>query len=300
MGHAGTAFLPLDFRHNFERLATRVVKQRLERAAPALVKPYDIKQGEWLQEDYFIFHVRRSKARRRRTTCWLRTEIRFRRWCAAKRQRFRWRAPGNFAVADFLLSQRSGVIGWNAAFIYDDPWARRPPSSFCNTQTRSYSSSATTTNCSPRNWKTSTTSSKLAGRDGVALAHGEGRVQAAHRLARRERTHGTRRQRHQVPQRHVLRAPIQMAASKVGVPDYKDLVKENCKPLKISTAHGRPVQPEPRFVLELMWWSSSSSNWSTSSAANRSSKISNQRFQEKMASTVETGPWLLHPRFPHC
>jgi hypothetical protein len=43
---------------NFERLATRVVKQRLERAAPALVKLYDIKQGEWLQEDYFIFHVR--------------------------------------------------------------------------------------------------------------------------------------------------------------------------------------------------------------------------------------------------
>jgi hypothetical protein len=43
---------------NFERLATRVVKQRLERAAPALVKLYDIKQGEWLQEDYFIFHLR--------------------------------------------------------------------------------------------------------------------------------------------------------------------------------------------------------------------------------------------------
>src|ERR1700756_4713796 len=43
---------------NFEKLATRVVKQKLERAAPALVKPYDIKQGEWLQEDYFIFHVR--------------------------------------------------------------------------------------------------------------------------------------------------------------------------------------------------------------------------------------------------
>src|SRR5579863_3275485 len=40
---------------NFEKLATRVVKQKLERAAPALVKPY---RGEFLQEDYFIFHVR--------------------------------------------------------------------------------------------------------------------------------------------------------------------------------------------------------------------------------------------------
>jgi hypothetical protein len=40
---------------NFESLASRVVKQKLERAAPALVKPYTT---EWLQEDYFIFHLR--------------------------------------------------------------------------------------------------------------------------------------------------------------------------------------------------------------------------------------------------
>jgi len=40
---------------NFESLATRIVKQKLERAAPALVKPYTT---EWLKEDYFIFHLR--------------------------------------------------------------------------------------------------------------------------------------------------------------------------------------------------------------------------------------------------
>ncbi len=40
---------------NFESLATRIVKEKLERAAPALVKPYTT---EWLQEDYFIFHLR--------------------------------------------------------------------------------------------------------------------------------------------------------------------------------------------------------------------------------------------------
>src|SRR5258708_24852648 len=40
---------------NSESSATRIVKQKLERAAPALVKPY---KGEWLQEDYFIFHLR--------------------------------------------------------------------------------------------------------------------------------------------------------------------------------------------------------------------------------------------------
>jgi hypothetical protein len=40
---------------NFEKLASRVVKQKLERAAAALVKPYT---SEWLQEDYFILHLR--------------------------------------------------------------------------------------------------------------------------------------------------------------------------------------------------------------------------------------------------
>ena len=38
----------------FASLATKIAKQKLERAAPALVKPYT----EWLNEDYFIFHVR--------------------------------------------------------------------------------------------------------------------------------------------------------------------------------------------------------------------------------------------------
>src|SRR5438270_9235042 len=39
---------------DFASLASRVVKKRLERARPALIKPYD----NWLHEDYFIFHVR--------------------------------------------------------------------------------------------------------------------------------------------------------------------------------------------------------------------------------------------------
>ena len=43
---------------NFESLATRIVKQKLERVRPALVKPYDVNATEWLKEDYFIFHLR--------------------------------------------------------------------------------------------------------------------------------------------------------------------------------------------------------------------------------------------------
>jgi hypothetical protein len=41
---------------NFEALAAQIVRQKLDRAAPALVKPYT--KDPWLQEDYFIFHVR--------------------------------------------------------------------------------------------------------------------------------------------------------------------------------------------------------------------------------------------------
>jgi hypothetical protein len=39
---------------DFGAHATRMVRKNLERCAPALVKPY----AEWLSEDYFIFHVR--------------------------------------------------------------------------------------------------------------------------------------------------------------------------------------------------------------------------------------------------
>ena len=39
---------------DFAGHASRIVREKLQRAAPALVKPYK----EWLSEDYFIFHVR--------------------------------------------------------------------------------------------------------------------------------------------------------------------------------------------------------------------------------------------------
>ncbi len=39
---------------DFASLASKIVKKKLERARPALIKPYD----NWLHEDYFIFHVR--------------------------------------------------------------------------------------------------------------------------------------------------------------------------------------------------------------------------------------------------
>jgi len=41
---------------DFTSFAQKIVKQKLERALPALVKPYE----EWLTEDYFVFHVRET------------------------------------------------------------------------------------------------------------------------------------------------------------------------------------------------------------------------------------------------
>src|SRR4029077_18130981 len=44
---------------DFTALACGIVKKRLERARPALIKPYD----NWLHEDYFIFHVREMNSK---------------------------------------------------------------------------------------------------------------------------------------------------------------------------------------------------------------------------------------------
>ena len=88
---------------DFEKLATRIVREKLERAAPALVKPYP----EWLSEDYFIFHVREiegspsanelcaSQRRAHRANCAWRN-----------RSALRWRTQRNPAVPHVLLPQR--------------------------------------------------------------------------------------------------------------------------------------------------------------------------------------------------
>jgi hypothetical protein len=104
---------------NFEKLASRIVRQKLERAAPALVKPY---KGEWLQEDYFIFHVREIDGAPTAEDL-----------LASQRDRIAQIVRGETnklatAERDEILASRISyyptdlaVIGWNAAFIYDTP-----------------------------------------------------------------------------------------------------------------------------------------------------------------------------------
>src|SRR6266478_5623774 len=101
---------------DFEKHATRIARQKLERAAPALVKPYP----EWLSEDYFIFHVREMAGSPSAAEL-----------CASQGGRIAQIVRGEIAQLsegernEILQSRASyypndlAVIGWNAAFLYD-------------------------------------------------------------------------------------------------------------------------------------------------------------------------------------
>ncbi|HZQ96792.1 MAG TPA: hypothetical protein VFA67_17400, partial [Candidatus Sulfotelmatobacter sp.] len=103
---------------NFEKLASRIARQKLERAAPALVKPY--KDEEWLQEDYFIFHVREIEGSPAADEL-----------LATHGNHIAQVVRGETAMlaegerSEILQARMSyypgdlAVIGWNAAFLYD-------------------------------------------------------------------------------------------------------------------------------------------------------------------------------------
>ncbi len=101
---------------DFSAHASRIVKQRLERAAPALVKPYK----EWLSEDYFVFHVREIAE--------LPTAIELLEQqgpLVAQIVRGESTRLAESESNEVLQSRISfypndlAVIGWNAAFLYD-------------------------------------------------------------------------------------------------------------------------------------------------------------------------------------
>jgi hypothetical protein len=104
---------------NFEAVASRIARQRLERAAPALVKPY---KSDWLHEDYYIFHMREIEGAPPAADL-----------LAVRGDRIAQIVRGETAMLsegerqEILQSRISyypndlAVIGWNAAFIYDTP-----------------------------------------------------------------------------------------------------------------------------------------------------------------------------------
>jgi hypothetical protein len=96
--------------------AKRIVQSALERAAPALVKPYD----DWLVEDYFIFHVREIAGSPTSNEV-----VRSYGNCIAQVVRGDTLALSEGECHEILQSRISyypsdlAVIGWNAALIYD-------------------------------------------------------------------------------------------------------------------------------------------------------------------------------------
>ena len=237
---------------NFETLASRVVKQKLERAAPALVKPYG---GEWLQEDYFIFHVREIEGAPSANDL-----------LAANGDQISQVVRGeNSMLSDgerqeILQSRISyypndlAVIGWNAAFIYDDPQGAETAIQllqYANSQLlefRHYDELLTkelenvydflevgTTGWWSR-WRTARAASKL---HTVLLDVSELTERADNAIKFLSDMFSARL--------------YKLAAQKVGVPDYKDLVQE-----KLHTAEDLyrfmvdQFNQSRAFVLELM------------------------------------------------
>ena len=104
---------------NFESLAARIVKQKLERVAPTLVKPYT---GEWLKEDYFIFHLREVAGSPSASELLTAQGVAIAQVVRGESQ------PLSDGERQEILQARISyypndlaVIGWNAAFIYDSP-----------------------------------------------------------------------------------------------------------------------------------------------------------------------------------
>ena len=129
MGHARSTFLPLDLRHQLRSAghAHRPAEARTRRALQALsVKPLRFAgASEWLQEDYFIFHVKELKLREIGTAPSANDLL------AAHGDQIAQVVRGEMAMLsdgerqEILQSRISyypndlAVIGWNAAFIYD-------------------------------------------------------------------------------------------------------------------------------------------------------------------------------------
>ena len=93
-----------------------IVRQRLERNAAALIKPYT----RWLSEDYFIFHVRNEEGAQPAAELERHHGLEIAQIVRGDRLKL---SPGE--CAEVLQSRISyydtdlAVIGWNAAFLYD-------------------------------------------------------------------------------------------------------------------------------------------------------------------------------------
>jgi hypothetical protein len=101
---------------DFDRFASRIARQKLDRALPAIIKPYK----DWLSEDYFIFHVREAAGRPSAADLLGRHGAQIAQVVRGET------APLSDGERQEILQSRISyypndlaVIGWNGAFIYD-------------------------------------------------------------------------------------------------------------------------------------------------------------------------------------
>jgi hypothetical protein len=235
---------------DFEKHATRIVRQKLERAAPALVKPYP----EWLSEDYFIFHVREIAGSPSPADL-----------CTSQGGRIAQIVRGETGQLsegernEILQSRISyypndlAVIGWNAAFLYDSEAGAETAIQlleYANSQLLEF-----------RHYDELLT--RELGIVYAALDKGTGML-ARWRLARAAtKLHTVLLDVNELTERadnaikflsDMFSARLyKLAAAKVGVPDYKDLVNQ-----KLHTAEDLyrfmvdQFNQSRAFVLELM------------------------------------------------
>src|SRR5579872_4449151 len=236
---------------NFEKLASRIVRQRLERAAPALVKPYT----DWLQEDYFIFHVREIDGSPTADELLVQQPN-----AIAQIVRGETNILSDGERGEILQSRISyypsdlAVIGWNAAFIYDTQAGAETAIQllqYANSQLlefRHYDELLTNELANVYDflevggtgwwsrWRTARAASKL---HTVLLDVNELTERADNAIKFLSDMFSARL--------------YKLCAQKVGVPDYKDLVKE-----KLQTAEDlyrfmiEQFNQSRAFVLELM------------------------------------------------
>jgi hypothetical protein len=101
---------------DFSSLASKIVKNKLQRARPALIKPYE----NWLHEDYFMFHVREMAAKPTANELLSQYGDKI-----AQIVRGETASLSEGERQEVLQGKISyypndlAVIGWNAAFLYD-------------------------------------------------------------------------------------------------------------------------------------------------------------------------------------
>ena len=203
-----------------------VVRQRLERVPTAMVKPYD----RWLSEDYFIFHVRDAAGSPQAIELARNHGLEIAQVVRGDRTRL---SEGE--VSEVLHSQISyyandlAVIGWNAAFVYDTAAGAEPAIQlleYANSQLLEF-----------RHYDELLTGIL----DGVYDSLGKKRSRLARwRMARSATSLHTVLLEVSELTEHADNAIkflsdmfaarlYRLAASKVGVPDYRDLVEQKLK-----------------------------------------------------------------------